>query len=119
MEAIGTLAGGIAHDFNNLLMAIQGNVSMILLNQGLDHGESERIKNIERYVQKGAHLTKQLLGFARGGKYEVKPSDLNDLVRNGVAMFTQAKKEFTIHMELQEHIWMVAVDRGPGLIRCC
>ena len=112
MESVGTLAGGIAHDFNNLLMAIQGNVSMILLNQGLDHGESERIKNIERYVQKGAHLTKQLLGFARGGKYEVKPSDLNDLVRNGVAMFTQAKKEFTIHMELQEHIWMVAVDRG-------
>ena len=112
MESVGTLAGGIAHDFNNLLMAIQGNVSIILLNQGLDHGEYERIKNIERYVQKGAHLTKQLLGFARGGKYEVKPTDLNDLIRNGVTMFTQAKKEITIHMELQEHIWMVAVDRG-------
>ena len=48
MESVGTLAGGIAHDFNNLLMAIQGNVSMILLSQSLDHGESERIKNIER-----------------------------------------------------------------------
>ena len=112
MESVGTLAGGIAHDFNNLLMAIQGNVSIILLNRGLDDGEYERIKNIERYVQKGAHLTKQLLGFARGGKYEVKPTDLNDLIRNGVAMFTQAKKEITIHMELQKHIWMVAADRG-------
>ena len=112
MESIGTLAGGIAHDFNNLLMAIQGNVSIILLNPGLDDGEHERIKNIERYVQKGAHLTKQLLGFARGGKYEVKPTDLNDLIRNGVTMFTQAKKEITIHMELQEQIWMVAVDQG-------
>ena len=112
MESIGTLAGGIAHDFNNLLMAIQGNVSIILLSPGLDDGEHERIKNIERYVQKGAHLTKQLLGFARGGKYEVKPTDLNDLIRNGVTMFTQAKKEITIHMELQEQIWMVAVDQG-------
>ena len=112
MESVGTLAGGIAHDFNNLLMAIQGNVSIILLNQGLDDGEYERIKNIERYAQKGAHLTKQLLGFARGGKYEVKPTDLNDLIRNGVAMFTQAKKEITIHMELQKHIRMVAADRG-------
>jgi len=112
MESIGTLAGGIAHDFNNLLMAIQGNVSVILLNQSLDDGEYERIRNIERYVQKGAHLTKQLLGFARGGKYEVTSTDLNDLIRNGVTMFTQAKKEITIHMELQEHIWMVAVDRG-------
>ena len=112
MESVGTLAGGIAHDFNNLLMAIQGNVSIILFNQGLDDGERERIKNIEKYVQKGAHLTKQLLGYARGGKYEEKSTDLNDLIRNGVAMFTQARKEITIHMELQEHIWMVSVDRG-------
>jgi len=112
MESVGTLAGGIAHDFNNLLMAIQGNVSMVLLNQHLDHNEYERIRNIEQYVQKGAHLTKQLLGFARGGKYEVKPTDINDLIANSVALFTQAKKEITIHVELQKHIWMVAVDRG-------
>ena len=31
MEAVGTLAGAIAHNFNNLLMAIQGNVSLLLL----------------------------------------------------------------------------------------
>ena len=31
MEAIGTLAGGIAHDFNNLLMAIQGQISLLLM----------------------------------------------------------------------------------------
>ncbi len=112
MESVGTLAGGIAHDFNNLLMAIQGNVSIILLNQNLDDGECQRIKNIEQYIQKGAHLTKQLLGFARGGKYEVKTTDLNDLIRNGITMFTQAKKEITVHMELDEDIWMVEVDQG-------
>jgi len=112
MESVGTLAGGIAHDFNNLLMAIQGNVSIILLNQNLDDREYERIKNIEQYIQKGADLTKQLLGFARGGKYEVRATDLNDLIRNGITMFTQAKKEITIHMELGEDLWMVAVDRG-------
>ncbi len=47
-----------------------------------------------------------------GGKYEVKPTDLNDLIRNSVTMFTQAKKEITVHMELEKRIWMVAVDRG-------
>ena len=112
MESVGTLAGGIAHDFNNLLMAIQGNVSVILLNRDLDDREYDRIKNIEQYIQKGADLTKQLLGFARGGKYEVKATDLNDLIRNGITMFTQAKKEISIHMVLGEDLWMVAVDQG-------
>lgn len=112
MESVGTLAGGIAHDFNNLLMAIQGNVSMILLDRGLDDREYDRIKNIEQYIQKGAHLTKQLLGFARGGQYEVRPTNINDLIRNGITMFTQAKREISIHMELGEDIWTVAVDQG-------
>ena len=67
MEAIGTLAGGIAHDFNNLLMAIQGYTSLMLLNTDPSHPHYEKLKNIEKYVQSGAELTKQLLGFARGG----------------------------------------------------
>ena len=112
MESIGTLAGGIAHDFNNLLMAIQGNVSMLLLNKHPDRGENERIRNIEEYIQKGADLTKQLLGFARGGKYEVKATNLNELIKNSVGMFTQAKKEIAIHSEYQEDIWTVEADQG-------
>ena len=68
MEAIGTLAGGIAHDFNNLLMGIQGNASLMILNMNPDHPEYERLKSIEEQVQSGADLTRQLLGFARGGK---------------------------------------------------
>ena len=112
MESIGTLAGGIAHDFNNLLMAIQGNVSMILMNESLDERECNRMKNIEQYVQKGADLTKQLLGFARRGKYEIKSTDLNNLIKNGINMFNQAKKEISVHMELEKDLWMVAVDQG-------
>ncbi|MBW2589514.1 MAG: PAS domain S-box protein, partial [Deltaproteobacteria bacterium] len=67
MKAIGTLAGGIAHDFNNLLMAIQGNVSSLLIKTRQDTGFQESLKAIERCVGSGADLTRQLLGFARGG----------------------------------------------------
>ncbi len=112
MESIGTLAGGIAHDFNNLLMAIQGNVSMVLLSQTLDRRDYGRVKNIEQYIQKGADLTKQLLGFARGGKYEVKATNLNELIKNCAHMFTQARKEISIHSEYQSKIWTVEVDQG-------
>ena len=110
MEAIGTLAGGIAHDYNNLLMGILGNLSLISLDLEPNHPYFMKLKNIEKYVQSGADLTKQLLGFAKGGKYEVKPVDINDLVEKSSEMFSRTKKEIRIHRKYQKEIWSVDVD---------
>ena len=112
MESIGTLAGGVAHDFNNLLMAVQGNASLILLNKDSDHPDYKKIKNIEKQVQRGASLTKQLLGFARGGKYEVTPTNLNEIIRASTKMFARTKKEIAINSKYQEKIWAVEADQG-------
>ena len=111
MEAIGTLAGGIAHDFNNLLMGIQGYTSLMLYKLELPHPFYEKLKAIEDQVVSGANLTKQLLGFARGGKYEVKPADLNRLVEKTVDMFHRTKKEITVHKKLDKKLWSVEVDQ--------
>ncbi|MBU4286732.1 MAG: response regulator, partial [Proteobacteria bacterium] len=110
--AIGALSGGIAHDFNNLLMGILGHVSLLLLNTDPHHSHFERLKVIENLVQKGANLTKQLLGFARGGKYEAKPTDLNDLIKQSPEMFGRTQKNIEIHMKFQKDIWSVEVDPG-------
>ena len=112
MEAVGTLAGGLAHDFNNLLMAIQGNASLMLLKKDSGDPDYRRLKNIEQYVRDGAKHTKQLLGFARGGKYQVKAADLNEIVEKSSAMFGQTKKEITIHKKYEMDIWPVEVDSG-------
>ena len=112
MEAMGTLAGGIAHDFNNLLMGIQGNASLVLSDVDSRSPHWERLKNIEQGVRSGAELTKQLLGFSRGGKYEVKPTDLNELIRRSSEMFGRTKKEITIHRRYEEDIWPAEVDQG-------
>jgi len=112
MEAVGTLAGGIAHDFNNLLMGIQGNASLILLDIGSDHPHYTKIKNIEQQVQSGAELTRQLLGAARGGKYETKPTNINELIGRSLDLFGRAKKELRIQKYFQEPIWTVEVDRS-------
>jgi PAS domain S-box-containing protein len=112
MEAIGTLAGGIAHDFNNLLMGIQGNASLCLLDMDDSGPTHEKLKNIETYVRSGVDLTKQLLGFARGGKYETRPTDLNKIVKEENRMFGRAKKEIIIHEDYEADLWTVDVDRG-------
>jgi PAS domain S-box-containing protein len=112
MEAIGTLAGGIAHDYNNLLMGILGNTSLMSFDLKSDHQHYERLKNIERYVQSGADLTKQLLGLAKGGKYEVKPIDMNDLIKKSSEMFNRTRKEIRIHSNFQKDLWRIEADKN-------
>jgi CheY-like chemotaxis protein len=112
MEAIGTLAGGIAHDFNNLLMVIQGNVSLMLLETAPSHPHYEMLKNIENNVQSGSKLTNQLLGYARKGRYEVKPILLNSLVEETSEAFGRTRKEITIHRELAEDLSITEADQG-------
>jgi PAS domain S-box-containing protein len=112
MEAIGTLAGGIAHDFNNLLMGFQGNISLMLLDLNEDHPYCEYLKNMESYVIRGSELTRQILGFARRGKFQVKTTNLNDLLEKSADMFSRTKKEISIHKKFQEDLWPVEVDRG-------
>ena len=112
MKSIGTLAGGLAHDFNNLLMGIQGNASLMLLETDPQSPHYEKLKNIEQYVQSGTDITRQLLGFARGGRYEVKATDLNRLIRKSLEIFGRTKKEITIRSHFQKDLWAAEVDRG-------
>jgi signal transduction histidine kinase len=112
MEAIGTLAGGIAHDFNNLLMAIQGNASLMLFDLDQRHEHFERLRNIEKLVDSGSRLTAQLLGYARKGRYEVRPIDLNLLVKDACETFNRTKKEIRITQHFDKHLAAIEADAG-------
>ena len=112
LEGIGTLAGGIAHDFNNLLMGIQGNALLARTDLGEGHTAAERLRHIERLVENGVTLTRQLLGFARGGKYQVRPTDMNRLLKKHNQMFGRTKKEIRTRGMYEKDLWAVAVDRG-------
>ncbi|MBW2610523.1 MAG: PAS domain S-box protein [Deltaproteobacteria bacterium] len=112
MEAIGTLAAGIAHNFNNLLMGIQGNASIALIDTDSNHPHYKHLKNIEKLVQSGAKLTGQLLGYAREGRYDVRPISLNQLVKEVSETFGTAKKEIRFHYDLAEDLFGIKADRG-------
>ena len=59
----------------------------------------------EKLVKNAAQLTGQLLGFARKGKYQAVPSDLNQILDSNAAMFGRTKKKFEPKLQL------VDVDR--------
>ncbi len=112
MEAIGTLAGGVAHDFNNILGSIMASLSMLELNPGIDVGGLGDIQNMKGLVRRGADLTKQLLGFARGGKYESKVLDLARVIDATTDMFSRTHRDITIHRELASNLQAVLMDQN-------
>ena len=112
LESIGTLAGGIAHDFNNLLMGIQGYTSLMLMDIDSQHPNYKPLKAIESQVRSGAELTKQLLGYARRGRYEVKSTDLNELLKKTVSVFSRTNKGIHIYPKYEKLLWKTEVDQG-------
>jgi two-component system, cell cycle sensor histidine kinase and response regulator CckA len=64
LEAIGQLARNVAHEFNNLLTTILGNAALASTSD--EPGLREiALGEIEQAAQRGALLTRQLLGLAR------------------------------------------------------
>jgi two-component system cell cycle sensor histidine kinase/response regulator CckA len=112
MEALGTLAGGLAHDFNNTLMVLGGLASLGRLEVDQGHRVSEILGGIEEQVQSAAALTRQLLAFARTGKYDVAPGDLDRIIRRTSDLFARTHKGVTVQVACAAGTWAAEVDRS-------
>ncbi len=100
MEAIGTLASGLVHDFNNMLAGIQGNVDVIRHQISPNSPHQKGLDLISNIVERGAKLSGQLLGYARGGQSELTQIDLNRLIEDAIDMFGSASREVHIQTRL-------------------
>jgi PAS domain S-box-containing protein len=87
MESIGTLAGGIAHDFNNILGTMVGYLGLLKEELPPDTRLHSYVEVVERSAMRASEMTRQLLGFARRGKFEVQPVDLAALCNDVVQLF--------------------------------
>ena len=109
LESLGLLAGGIAHDFNNALTAVLGHVSLARHKAGeelwplLDATESA--------VGQAAHLTSQLLAFARGGAPQRQLSDVKALLREAVH-FGLSGSNVRVEFDVAPNLWTAELDHG-------
>jgi PAS domain S-box-containing protein len=113
LEALGTLAGGIAHDFNNLLASIMGYASLAKAELPLDHAVYRHVDIIETASVRASELTQQLLAFAKGGKYDAKPNDVNAIVREVEALLSRTiDKNITLELKTAEGLYQAVCDAG-------
>lgn len=112
MEAIGVLAGGVSHDFNNLLMGIQGHLSLMRVNIQSREKINAHIHQITKLVDTAADLTSRLLGFARGGKYQIAVLDINQVVSMALNIFKPTRKDIFIQEDLENKLLFVDGDRS-------
>lgn len=111
-EAVATLAGGIAHDFNNLLMSIQGNISLLQLLIDPSSRISEYLKKIETQVERGASLTRQMLGISFS---EIQPSnsgniDITALLKTTAVNVTSNNPKIELKLALSSDSFFVNCD---------
>ncbi|MDX2127683.1 MAG: PAS domain S-box protein [Chloroherpetonaceae bacterium] len=80
MESLGVLASGVAHEFNNILAGILGYAT--LLKKGFEP-ESKELKRVEHIIansNRAASIVRQMLGFARQGKYESSKFNMKESI---------------------------------------
>jgi signal transduction histidine kinase/DNA-binding response OmpR family regulator len=113
MEAVGQLTGGLAHDFNNLLTAIIGGIDLI--RRRIDRGDTRSLRPIMDEVTKSAHnaatLVQRLLAFSRQQSLDVKPLDLNAMIRSIEGLLKRSVEEnIALHLQLDPELPPAATD---------
>jgi PAS domain S-box-containing protein len=113
LESLGIMAGGIAHDFNNLLTVIIGNLELSGMHLVKGSQAATRIEQAMQASLRAADLTRQMLAYSGKGIFELKPLDLNQLVKENCGLFrTTVSKTITLTTEISISIPLVFGDIG-------
>lgn len=115
LKSLGQLAGGIAHDFKNQLFGIAANAHAIKKSIKDNENIKTSAENIIKSAHRSSDLTKQLLAFARKGKYQSVAIDLHSVV-NDIVMLLKRTIDKKIHIGTQLSAKTPVVSGDPGQI---
>ena len=111
LESLGVLAGGVAHDFNNCIHSILGHVDMGMMMNSDNPEFCQRLDRIGKIAEQAGHLTSQLLGFARKGKYRVSDVDVRKLIEDSRTLLgPHAANRVALRFEIADGDWHIQAD---------
>jgi two-component system, chemotaxis family, CheB/CheR fusion protein len=111
LDSIGRLAGGVAHDFNNLLNIISAHVALLARDGLAPDRRAESAQSIEKAVERGTAVVRQLLTFARKTDVAFEPTDVNEVVGEVASMLRETfPKEIRVVTKLTDAPARVRAD---------
>jgi two-component system cell cycle sensor histidine kinase/response regulator CckA len=111
LETLGRLAAGAAHDFNNLLTLVRGHLA--LLEQKDEPAGRRSTAALDRVLQQGTDLSRQMLALARKESPEPRLVNLNSVVADLSALLqTAANSRLLLETRLRPDL--AAVLAVPG-----
>lgn len=111
LEAIATLAGGVAHQFNNALTGLVGNIELLKMELDPDETIGKYFNSMLELSGRMSTLTKQLLAYARGGKYNPCNVELGQLVKGSLELIQhRLPPEIELEVDLAARQDLVSVD---------
>jgi PAS domain S-box-containing protein len=112
-ESLGILAGGVAHDFNNLLTGMFGQISLAQAALLPSDPTQTHLQKALVSAERAADLTRQLLAYAGKGRFYTEVFNLNELLRENMALLETALPRLaTLDLELEPTLPPIKADRG-------
>jgi len=110
-DAIATLAGGIAHEFNNALMSVVGNIQLLEMDAAENEDIKEYLEQMKLSSNRMARLTRQLLAYARGGKYQVQTVIISNFVEDTLSILKSSiESSIRVETEIPGEIFDIYAD---------
>jgi len=99
MESIGTLAAGVAHEVGNPLASISALVQVVQRSTD-DQFVKEKLELVKNQVTRISKIIRDLVDFSRPSNYELRLTDINQIVSEAVEIIKVGTKAKNINFKV-------------------
>ena len=117
LSSIGLLAAGVAHEINTPLAVISSYTQMLTKQVRDDARLAPLLERITQQTFRASEIASGLLNFSRTSTTEFRETDLNQVIRDTVALIEHPMKTARIEMELTLSADLPPIQGNPGKLQ--
>jgi signal transduction histidine kinase len=112
LAAVGEMAAGIAHELNNPLTTVTGFSELVLKDLPEDSAYRKELELIMKEARRATGVVRRLLDFSRQGAHIRTSADLNEVVRDVIALSDHLirSSDVALSLSLDESLPWVSMD---------